>query len=142
MSTGRRIYYTYAEMLSTIGITEEQLAHITASGNYVKEAHVSDRHKFILGPSTVSGLGVACTEEIAAGDVIGLAGSLTHKTILGRYINHSDRPNCKLEILQTPIGFLLYLRATEDLIAMKELRVCYVDNWYVMEAVVYDVAVW
>jgi hypothetical protein len=132
MTTGIRSCYSFREMLDTIGISAEDLQAITDTGNYIKEAHISDKYKFVLGPSNVSGLGVACAEEIAAGEVLGIAGSLTHKTMLGRYTNHSHESNCSLEAVDTPVGIVLYLRAKVALPVMRELSLCYVANWRVL----------
>ena len=86
-----------------------------------------------IGPSSINGAGIFATEDIPAGIEIGI----THvydpdfqddhiRTPLGGFLNHSDKPNCKIE--SDEAGTIRKLFTLEKIELGKELTVKY--SWY------------
>lgn len=86
-----------------------------------------------IGPSSINGAGIFATEDIPGGIEIGI----THvydpdfqddhiRTPLGGFLNHSDKPNCKIE--SDEAGTIRKLFTLEKIELGKELTVKY--SWY------------
>lgn len=56
--------------------------------------------KFEIGPSRIEGRGVICTHPIKRGEVIGPSRISDKRTPLGRFANHSRRPNARMALVQ------------------------------------------
>ena len=82
-----------------------------------------NRRALLLEESPIHGLGVFAKEFIPKGSDW-LAAYSNVKYICGRFINHSDDPNCKFEF--TLAGTLCI--ALKDIKAGEELTVSYLDN--------------
>jgi hypothetical protein len=80
----------YKGMLKDLGLTQGQLSFITHSGKVLE--FISDI--YYKKESNIHGEGIFSKKNITKGDIIGLGSIDTkHKTILGRYVNHSDNNN-------------------------------------------------
>ena len=109
----------YKGMLKDLGLTQDQLNFITHSGVVLE--FTSDI--YYKKQSNIHGEGVFSKKNILKGDIIGL-GSVDNKckTILGRYVNHSDDNNAKFYYL--PNKDLLML-AEKNIIKNTEILVNY-----------------
>lgn len=86
----------YKGMLKDLGLTQDQLSFITHSGKVLE--FISDI--YYKKESNIHGEGIFSKKNITKGDIIGLGSIDTkHKTILGRYVNHSDNNNAKFYYL-------------------------------------------
>ena len=86
----------YKSMLRDLGLTQDQLSFITHNGNVLE--FTSDI--YYKKESSIHGEGIFSKKNIKKGDIIGLGSVDTkHKTILGRYVNHSDNNNAKFYYL-------------------------------------------
>jgi hypothetical protein len=86
----------YKGMLKDLGLTQGQLSFITHSGKVLE--FISDI--YYKKESNIHGEGIFSKKNITKGDIIGLGSIDTkHKTILGRYVNHSDNNNAKFYYL-------------------------------------------
>jgi hypothetical protein len=56
--------------------------------------------KFEIGPSRIEGRGVICSHPIKRGEVIGPSQIGGKRTPLGRFANHSRRPNARMVLVQ------------------------------------------
>ncbi len=87
----------YERFLREVGLTEAQVqASMRACGDVVPLPDGESRFRLAL--SAIHGLGVFATVDIRAGDTLGPCRLGLRKTILGRYINHSPRPNVAFQI--------------------------------------------
>tara|TARA_Y100000768_G_scaffold356425_1_gene310780 strand:+ start:713 stop:1084 length:372 start_codon:yes stop_codon:yes gene_type:complete len=109
----------YKDMLKDLGLTQDQLNFITNNGVVLE--FTSDI--YYKKQSNIHGEGVFSKKNILKGDIIGL-GSVDNKckTILGRYVNHSDDNNAKFYYL--PNKDLLML-AEKNIIKNTEILVNY-----------------
>ena len=88
----------YIEMLKDLGITQDQMDYVTNHQTTI-EFESDIYHK---SESKIHGIGVFALRKILKEEIIGL-GSIDgkHKTILGRYTNHSDDSNAMFYYLKT-----------------------------------------
>ena len=80
----------FIKMLEDLNITKEQLNIITHSGITIEfESELYYKNK-----SNIHGYGIFALKNIVKGDIIGI-GSIDnkYKTILGRFVNHSNLNN-------------------------------------------------
>lgn len=70
---------------------------------------------FKVDPSSIHGMGVYLTADLPAGAVVGPARLAGLRTPLGRYTNHSPRPNARME--QLPDGDI-------QLVLLRDVRGC------------------
>jgi hypothetical protein len=86
----------YKSMLKDLGLTQDQLSFITHNGNVLE--FTSDI--YYKKESNIHGEGIFSKKNITKGDIIGLGSVDTkHKTVLGRYVNHSNNNNAKFYYL-------------------------------------------
>jgi SET domain len=69
-------------------------------------------YKCIIGPSSIEGLGLLASSDIAAGETIAPAGIDEKRTPAGRYTNHSRDPNARMVVRGRQI----------DLVALKPIQ--------------------
>jgi len=74
-----------------------------------------------IGVSEIQGLGVFATEDIPSKTEIEKALDGRHTTQVGRYVNHSARPNAKVEYR----GKDLYLISITDIMINSEITINY-----------------
>ena len=81
-----------------------------------------------VGPSKIQGLGLIATKKIQAGTLIGKIHIPDNRepdgyirTPLGGFVNHSEKPNCKLVDYKTE----MHLYTQEDIKAGEELTLKY-----------------
>ncbi len=88
----------YIGMLKDLGITQDQMDYVTNHLTTI-EFESDMYHK---SESKIHGIGVFALRKILKEEIIGL-GSIDckHKTILGRYTNHSDDNNAMFYYLKT-----------------------------------------
>lgn len=55
-------------------------------------------YKICIHKSPISGRGVFATSNIAKGEIIGSVKLGNYRTPIGRYLNHSDNPNARVEV--------------------------------------------
>ena len=96
----------YIEMLKDLGITQDQMDYVTNHQTTI-EFESDMYHK---SESKIHGIGVFALRKILKEEIIGL-GSIDgkHKTILGRYTNHSDDNNA-----------MFYYSKTRDVVMVTE----------------------
>jgi len=112
----------YKNMLNDLGLTQTWLDFITNSGEVVEfksKLYYKDK-------SDIHGYGIFSVKNLLKGDVIGL-GSIDskYKTILGRYVNHSDNNNAKFYYLKNDD---LVMVAEKDISKKQEILVNYRDH--------------
>ena len=87
----------------------------------------------VVGESSIHGRGVIAAREFRKGELIGAAvtglvnggvGGM-ERTELGRFANHQEKPNAKLERVG---GDVYALRATEDISSSSEITMSYWDT--------------
>ena len=96
----------YIGMLKDLGITQDQMDYVTNHQTTI-EFESDMYHK---SESKIHGIGVFALRKILKEEIIGL-GSIDgkHKTILGRYTNHSDDNNA-----------MFYYSKTRDVVMVTE----------------------
>jgi len=101
----------YESCLKRLNLTANQLSTMTNTGS-VLDFYIA---KVEQGDSEIEGEGMFASEHIEEGKAIGLATiNRTHKTLLGRYTNHAEDPNCI---------FMLLLNEDYIMIALKNINV-------------------
>lgn len=111
------------KFIKDVNITKEQLEAATLNGKVLK----FDIDKVELKESKIHGLGIIAVNTIEKDYTIGLATvNNTYKTILGRYTNHSENPNCKFQLLLNG-DFIMV--ALETINVEEELLVDYKDHY-------------
>jgi hypothetical protein len=82
----------YLLMLSEYGLLEELVRTLSEyTGDLIPLP--PGRHKFRIGASQIEGRGILATAAISAGEVVAPARIGSMRTAVGRYTNHSARPN-------------------------------------------------
>ena len=84
----------YERLLDELGLTEDQVRAETEQESNMISLPYGD-YKFKIGDSSIQGKGIHATFKIEAGEIIGPARIDDNRTILGRYTNHSDKPNAE-----------------------------------------------
>ena len=112
----------YIGMLKDLGITQGQMDYITNRQTTI-EFKSDTYHK---DKSKIHGTGVFASKRILKEEIIGL-GSIdgTHKTILGRYTNHSDNNNAMFYYLKTRDVVMV---AERDIDEGEEILINYRDH--------------
>jgi SET domain-containing protein len=107
---------TYEEFLKLLNLTEEQFL------NEINKHPVFYCYKDIITikKSTIQGVGCFTTKSYKADEVIGNCLYGSYKTELGRYVNHSNKPNIYLKK-----GKFIALK---ELLPAEELLVNYFTN--------------
>lgn len=72
-------------------------------------------YKFKVGDSLIDGKGIITTGNIIKGEFIGICKIGSDSTVLGRFLNNSDKPNCKMVVVGDCIGLI----ALEDLLGCR-----------------------
>ncbi len=87
----------YKAMLKKLNMTQEEMDDLTNNGQVIEY----ETNKYYTGPSEINGEGVFASRDILQHEIIGL-GTIDniHKTILGRYTNHSSQPNANFYMLR------------------------------------------
>jgi quercetin dioxygenase-like cupin family protein len=99
----------YKRVLAETGMTDKQLVCI--SENVLDQTTLKDNpYDLYIDSSPIAGKGVFTKRDIPTGSTIGLARVNGKRTILGRYVNHSNKPNATLE--QTDTGDLITVALT------------------------------
>ena len=112
----------FQQMLEEIGITKDQLAAITISGDVVE----FESDMYYKSESRIHGIGVFAKESINNRTIIGM-GTIDGlvKTTLGRFTNHSSNKNAMFFTIAS--GDLLMV-ALEDIAKDEEILVDYRDH--------------
>ena len=112
----------YIEMLKDLGITQDQMDYVTNHRTTI-EFESDMYHK---SESKIHGIGVFALRKILKEEIIGL-GSIDgkHKTILGRYTNHSEDNNAMFYYLKTSDVVML---AERDIDKDEEILINYRDH--------------
>ena len=100
----------YEKCLKRLNLTADQLVLMTNTGP-VLDFYIAKVKK---GESEIHGDGMFASDHIKEGEAISLASiNKTHKTLLGRYTNHAEYPNCI---------FMLLLNEDYIMIALKDIN--------------------
>ena len=112
----------YIGMLKDLSITQDQMDYVTNHLTTI-EFESDMYHK---SESKIHGIGVFALRKILKEEIIGL-GSVdgTHKTILGRYTNHSDYNNAMFYYLKTRDVVMV---AEKDISKGEEILINYRDH--------------
>ena len=88
---------SYEAVLKKLNMTQEDMDDLTRKGQVIEYK----TNMYYTGPSEVHGEGVFALRDILQHEIIGL-GTIDniHKTILGRYTNHSSQPNANFYMLR------------------------------------------
>lgn len=109
---------TYSEMIKSLGFTEEEVRAISENTDDI----VDDNNIVVyVKESDIEGNGVFSVGAINPQDQIGVARLKDKRTALGRFTNHSFRPNARCEIKNNSIYFI----ATKAIKADEEITVDY-----------------
>lgn len=112
---------SYQQFLEMIGM-DEGIAQIAMNDFVVINTRIHRDNLFLSG-SSIDGLGVFVSKDLPK-DTHWIASKGHVKYLCGRYINHSDSPNCKLvRTADTVVCVLL-----EDIESRTELTVSYIEN--------------
>lgn len=104
----------YEKFLNESGLTEEYVRAI--SENEADQINMpSGTYSFKTGKSNIEGTGIICTNSIKKGEFIGMARIDGKRTPLGRYTNHSYRPNAQM---------LLGNNGNVKMVAITDIRGC------------------
>lgn len=111
----------YQDFLTRTGLDEDKIA-ILMHDNLILDC-IHNRAKLDLRRSSIQGIGVFAKEKLCKGESwTGMLGAT--KYLCGRFINHSDDPNC--EFLDIPNG--VACQTIKDIISGEELTVNYMAN--------------
>lgn len=94
---------------------------------------LSERARWVVGPSKIDGQGVIAKKTMAKDEVVGVAmyqisqgSDELELTALARYCNHSPDPNLRVESRDNGIfGVIVYFRATKKILPAEEMLVDY-----------------
>jgi hypothetical protein len=112
--------------LDDIGVDQ---AFVDACCNYTEDLDLSIIDGVSVRASAIHGVGCFSDCEIVkAGGVVGKGSNNGHRTLLGRYTNHSCDPNCEAKC----VGCDLYIVAKRDIEFCEELTLDYRQSF--MEA--------
>tara|TARA_R110000772_G_scaffold31235_4_gene77243 strand:- start:815 stop:1183 length:369 start_codon:yes stop_codon:yes gene_type:complete len=111
---------SYETFLDECGITREL---DDAVRNYTGDLDLRDIEGVSLRESTIHGQGVFADKFYAAGYGAGWASLNGKRTIIGRYTNHSDNPNCT--VMPTAYGIILV--TLESIAVGDEMTIDYRD---------------
>ena len=112
----------YMKMLKDLSVTQDQMDYVTDHLTTI-EFESDMYHK---SESKIHGIGVFALRKILKEEIIGL-GSIDgkHKTILGRYTNHSDDNNAMFYYLKTRDVVIV---AEKDISKGEEIIINYRDH--------------
>ena len=112
----------YKQMLIDVGVSQEQMQQITDIDNVIE----FDSDIYHRSTSKIHGVGIFASEYINQGSIIGL-GTIDKKyrTILSRWVNHSD--DCNAKFYYTKAGDLIML-AIKNIDANEEILVNYREH--------------
>ena len=112
----------YVGMLKDLGITQDQMDYVTNHQTIIE--FESDIYR--KSESKIHGIGIFALDKIFKEDIIGL-GSIDgkHKTILGRYTNHSNDNNAMFYYLKTRDVVMV---AERDIDEGEEILINYRDH--------------
>jgi hypothetical protein len=96
--------------IEELGFTQEEVLEV--SENTDDQAPMPyGSYKFKISNSNIHGKGVIATANIEPEEIIGAARMDGKRTPIGRYTNHSDKPNAEMVV----VGNDLYLMAAESI---------------------------
>ena len=112
----------YIGMLKDLDITQDQIDYVTNHQTIIE--FKSDI--YYKSDSKIHGIGIFALRKILEEEIIGL-GSIDgkHKTILGRYTNHSDNNNAMFYYLKTNDVVMV---AEKDITKGEEILINYRDH--------------
>ncbi len=113
---------TYDEFRTSSGLSEEEIQTMVHIDNVV-EGIVDN---ITVKDSDIHGKGVFTDLYIYEGSLVGPSLLNSNRTELGRWVNHSDTPNCKMVIVDE--GINSYIEAIRDIEVGEELTMCYGTN--------------
>ena len=112
----------YEKCLERLSLTADQLATMINTGSVI-DFYIA---KVEQGDSEIEGEGMFASEYIEEGEAIGLASiNKTHKTLLGRYTNHAEDPNCIFMLLLNDDYIMIALK---NINAGEELTIDYSEH--------------
>jgi hypothetical protein len=88
----------YNTFLDSINLDESQALQHMNSSNKLRELPSHLKNRFELKSSPIEGLGVFSKIDYGVGQYLGPARQHGTRTIFGRYVNHSRRPNSEIRI--------------------------------------------
>jgi len=119
--------YDIEFVYNELGCTREQLEELTLTGSVIEIK--SDFFK--RGMSDIHGYGMFAKKDIEKNQYIGMASiDNKYKTYLGRYVNHSRRPNIKF--IFTDTGDLI-TKSIKEIKTGEELFVDYTNQFLTPE---------
>lgn len=104
----------YTKMLTELGVTEEEV-RLQSEEKKDQIPLPYGSYKIGIFQSNIEGKGVFATANIKIEEIIAPARIEGKRTPVGRYTNHSDRPNAKM----TLIGNNIFLVATKEITGCK-----------------------
>lgn len=109
---------TYQGICNEIGLTQEEIRKKSEQEDLVEQPECD---AIEIRDSNIEGKGVFVTQDIREGELFALARLLDKRTPVGRYTNHSDKPNSK-GVTDGQLGMLI---ALEDIKKGQEITVDY-----------------
>lgn len=110
----------YEEFLARNNLTEDLVQGMMAVAG-VAPYDQSDSDVYYIGSSSIHGIGCFASTSIQVDTVLGYALVHNEKQTLGRYVNHSDVPNC----IAFKSGGDVCIQALTDLEPYEELTLDY-----------------
>ena len=86
----------YEQFLKEENLTDEQIRPLVENKSDLIEI---EENRFYIDKSEIEGSGIFAKTDLWVNDIVGQALINDKRTQLGRWTNHSDDPNCKMEIV-------------------------------------------
>ena len=109
---------TYSEFVVMTGLTQEQIDKSVNIDNVISPTILKD---FELKDSPIEGTGFFTTTSYKKGEFVGASLIKGYRTELGRYVNHSDKPNVMFDVVTDGAATI----ATRDIEEGEEIVVDY-----------------
>lgn len=111
----------YLQALHDMGYTEDEVRRMSENETDLVEMPDEYADNVYFDESTIEGIGTFCANFVPQDEVIGVARIGDNRTPLGRYTNHSDVPNARIEMGADMIYFI----AETDIFEGEEITVDY-----------------
>jgi hypothetical protein len=89
----------YAKVLASLGITDEQVRAETENKSDLVDLPNEYASRVSIRKSPIQGKGLFLSSSAESGELIAPSRIGANRTIAGRYVNHSARPNCEYVVI-------------------------------------------
>lgn len=114
---------TYKEFVAYSGFSEGDIERLVHLDNLMDNPNIVGTE---LKPSDIHGQGLFTVIDREVGDGLGFVVLNSERSNLGRFVNHSDTPNIRFDIVE--LGEQIIASIIKPIKAGEEFTVCYADN--------------